>query len=178
MGNSGRTSNTDKKSRQAKQKKSRKNSRSFANWMRWAFVFESRPAGPAAWKRIAGTAVLVIVIGLLVSPHYVVENTLSAVPNDGHALASMALAMNWIYCGKFSQVSSRYNVSQTLLSLGPGFYQPLSSVPVALAGSSAQYCSTVDTPFLNNENTLMYVMSAILRGTPNISVFTMGRALL
>lgn len=57
-------------------------------------------------------------------------------------------------------------------------HEPLRALVIEKAGSLEAYCRSIDTPFVNSENSLMVVESAILRAFPDLSLSQLGNALL
>lgn len=97
--------------------------------------------------------------------------------NDGHALYSLALAMNKVICKKKSVLSAGTDSTlQTSFMDSRWSDIPILSAPEKILGiSSEQYCESVNTDFLNNENTLMRLYVAIMSIFPKISLKEIGQ---
>jgi hypothetical protein len=99
----------------------------------------------------------------------------NAVPTDLHALISLELAINWVHCGKYSSHSTTYDLPAYLLNNGDRqLHLPVSAIPVMAAGTRERYCATVMEPYLNNENSLFYIDSTLLRMRPGITLAGLG----
>lgn len=98
-------------------------------------------------------------------------------PEDLHAMASLSLAVDRAFCGRPSSLSSGDSIGTILYQNRHLTERPLRTIIADRWGSIDQYCATVTTPFVNNENSLMLVESWILRVRPGLSLAGVGRAL-
>ena len=96
---------------------------------------------------------------------------------DGHALASLELAMARAYCGQLSAYSPTVRVPYDVRDTGALRTVPLQELVVRRAGSIDAYCQTATVPFVNNENALMLLETVVLRAAPGISTAQVGQAL-
>jgi hypothetical protein len=98
-----------------------------------------------------------------------------AIPRDFHAVISLELAINWVYCGKYSVHSLTNDLTRYLhTNADKQLPLPVSSIPEQAAGSRAVYCSTVTERFLNNENSLFYILATLLRIRPDMTLADLG----
>lgn len=95
---------------------------------------------------------------------------------DGHASLSLEMALNWKMCSKFSSATQKNGVSiQTMMWNNKEILnQPLSVLPVKLSGSIEAYCSQPFNPFVNNENSLMFLDWAILSLNSDLTMNQLG----
>jgi hypothetical protein len=143
-----------------------------ARLLEWFTV--ARPLEKTSIERSLGATAVVTLIGLALSVPYL-KIPPDAAPRDGHALFSLDLAVNWIHCGKYATHSFTYDLNQYFFKHGDELRQvPMSAVLQRAAGSKEAYCSTVNQPFLNNENTLFYILSALLRIHPDLTLEGLG----
>jgi glycosyltransferase involved in cell wall biosynthesis len=121
--------------------------------------------------------VAVTLFGLTLSSDYL-NIPVNTVSTDQHALISLELAIDWVYCGKYSMHSVPHDLLRYLLENGDSLrHLPVSTFPEMAGGSRDMYCSSVTNPFLNNENSLFYIYSTLLRMRPNITLVGLGVAL-
>ncbi|HEX9366432.1 MAG TPA: hypothetical protein VF921_07385 [Vicinamibacterales bacterium] len=99
-------------------------------------------------------------------------------PADGHAIASVSIAVNRAFCGRPSSLSTGDSIGALLYQHHTLTEQPLRTIIADRWGSVDRYCATVTTPFVNNENSLMLAESWMLRVRPGLSLAGVGRALL
>src|SRR5262245_41533473 len=59
---------------------------------------------------------VVTVIGLSLSSTWL-RPKMDGIANDGHALLSLTMAMNWVYCGHYSSYSPQYDMQGYLLQI-------------------------------------------------------------
>jgi hypothetical protein len=97
--------------------------------------------------------------------------------NDGHALASLELAIVRADCGQPSSFSNSFRIPYDIRDHVELRFVPLRTLIVRKAGSIEAFCRSVDQRFVNNENSLMLLESVILRLSPQISLVEMGRVL-
>jgi hypothetical protein len=99
-------------------------------------------------------------------------------PNaDGHALASLELALSRAMCGAPSAFSPSIRIPYDVRDDPALKIVSMRTLLARKAGSIDAYCASVTQPFVNNENSLMLVDSWILWLRPNISIAGLGRAL-
>ena len=87
----------------------------------------------------------------------------------GHTQVSLDLAINAAYCGKLGYLSSGGTVSHALTVDARLLHRSIPDILMAVGGSRDGYCRTVDVPFLNNENSLMILMRAVLWLAPGVT---------
>lgn len=100
-----------------------------------------------------------------------------AVMLDGHAVVSLDLALARAYCGHGSAYSSTIRIPVDVAARMERRYVPLRTLIEERADSLDAYCRSVDTPFVNSENSLMLLESALLRMVPGLSLADLGQAL-
>lgn len=95
-----------------------------------------------------------------------------------HPLRSFEIAFNWSHCGVRPYLSShpgairnQFGNSNSALTI------PASAMPALVTGNAADYCTTVDLPFLNNENALGLLMFAALELWPDLTLNDLGQYL-
>jgi hypothetical protein len=90
------------------------------------------------------------------------------------------IAINRVVCGTLSNAFITPIEGKTLPQLlvdNPDILtQKVLLLPKVIAGSTEVYCKNT-TPFLNNENSLMWMLEAILRVAPGITIQGLGLAL-
>lgn len=94
---------------------------------------------------------------------------------DGHAVASLQLAVNAAFCKKMSYVINAVGHSDyvTLFSkISHNSQKPIISVILNNYDSEdvAHYCAKVTSPFVNNENTLSWLMQSLFFVYPKLSL--------
>jgi len=130
---------------------------------------------PAGFRRAAVSAALIIVATwLLARGAYSVDG---ATLTDGHAILSLEMAMASAYCGAPSSFSRTVRVPTDLAARMDRRHESLRSLAAEKAGSMEAYCRSIDTPFVNSENALMVVETAILRWRPDVSLSQLGQLL-
>ena len=97
--------------------------------------------------------------------------------NDGHALVALELSMTRVFCGAGSSFPTRYRVPHHVRDHPEERFVPLKQLAAGQAGSLAAYCAGVDQPFINNENSLTVVETALLSMNPDLSLVQLGRRL-
>ena len=90
-------------------------------------------------------------------------------PADGHAALSLHLAAADAYCGKSGRISTRYDLASAIAKDRRLVRVALPDIIGEVAGSVDAYCSSVDREALNNENSLMLVMTWALKLYPRHS---------
>ena len=128
-----------------------------------------------SFKRSAGYAVAVVLVSLVLARS--TWSIDSAFLTDGHAIVSLDLAIARAYCGYPSAYSTTIRIPGYLGTHMDRREVPLRTLVVEKAGSIAAYCQAVDTPFVNSENSLMLLETAILKARPGISLAGLGEAL-
>jgi hypothetical protein len=96
---------------------------------------------------------------------------------DGHAIVSLDLAIARAYCGVPSSFSRTVRIPVDLGARMEQRHVPLRTLIAEKAGSIDAYCHSIDTPFVNSENSLMLLETAILRMMPGLSLAQLGRVL-
>jgi hypothetical protein len=130
---------------------------------------------PQSFRRSLLYLMLVVLASVLVAPgRFVVDGK---VFTDGHALASLELAMARAYCGPPSSFSSTIRIPFDVRDHMELRTVSLRTLVERKAGTVEDYCRSVRQPFVNNENSLMLLETAILRVWPGMSVSQMGEAL-
>jgi hypothetical protein len=130
------------------------------------------------WRRPASTgeAILrfVIAAGLAaaIAPRLFVVN--GDVLNDGHALLSMDLAVARAYCGQPSAYSPSIRIPHAVRDDMTLRTVPVEALLTKKAGSIAAFCATVNTPFVNNENSLMLYETLLFKAAPGVSIGELG----
>jgi len=99
-------------------------------------------------------------------------------PADGHAIASLSVAVNRGFCGFPSALSNDAQIGLIFVGDHGLIKQPIATVIRERWQTVEQYCATVTNPYLNNENSLMLLESWILRWVPSASVAELGWAML
>ena len=100
-----------------------------------------------------------------------------AMLSDGHAILSLDMAIAGAYCGKPSSFSRTVRIPADLGAHMDRRHEPLRVLVTEQTSSIEAYCQTIDTPFVNSENALMVVETAILRAWPDISLAQLGQVL-
>ena len=97
--------------------------------------------------------------------------------SDGHAIASIELAMTRAFCDAKSAYPPKYRVPHYLRDHPADDAKPLRQVAADMAGSVEGYCADISEPFLNNENSLTVIQSWLLGAEPGLSLDGLGRRL-
>ena len=130
---------------------------------------------PRPFRQSALLAIIVVAASLVLGRSaYTVDG---ATLSDGHAILSLEMATARAYCGLGSAYSRTIRIPS---ELGAGMdrrHQPLRALIAEKAGSIDAYCALVDTPYVNSENSLMLMETAILRLVPDISLAGLGQFL-
>ncbi len=130
---------------------------------------------PGGFRRSAAvTAAIVAATWMLARSAYAVDG---ATLTDGHAMLSLDMAMASAYCGEPSSFSRTIRIPLDLGARMDRRHEPLRSLAVEKAGSLEAYCGSIDTPFVNSENALMVLETALLRLAPEMSLSQLGQAL-
>jgi hypothetical protein len=130
---------------------------------------------PGSFARSAAYALLIIAASLvLVRSAWTVDG---AVMLDGHAIVSLDLAINDAFCGIRSSFSPRTRIPMDLAADMSRRHVPLRTLIAGKTGSIEAYCPDVIVPFVNNENSLMLLETAILRARPGVSLSELGQVL-
>jgi hypothetical protein len=112
---------------------------------------------------------LLVVLALAAALHRDAFFSRPAWPNDGHAALSLHLAVADAQCGKKGRVSSGFDLAGAIAKDRRLVRVPLPDVIREVAGSLDVYCASVDREALNNENSLMLVMTWALKIAPRLS---------
>lgn len=130
---------------------------------------------PGSFTRsLVCTAALIVVSLIAVRSTWSIDGTSIG---DGHALVSLDLAIARAFCGHPSAFSRTLRIPMDVNARMELRHTPLQSLIIERAGSLDAYCQSVDTPFVNNENSLMVVEAAILRVRPDYSLSQLGQVL-
>lgn len=97
-------------------------------------------------------------------------------PADGHLQMSLTTAINMRYCG--SRSFGDRALIEFVLERPERDQRPIPELLVQRMGSLGAYCGTLNQRFLNNENSLMWLMLAGLGVHPSASIAWIGRWLL
>ncbi len=94
---------------------------------------------------------------------------------DNHSSVSLNIAVNRVVCKQLSSFTP--NFKQFILSDNSKILdEKVLDLPTLIASSQNEYCKSTN-PFINNENTLGWLMEIVLRVLPNITVSQLGLAL-
>lgn len=131
---------------------------------------------PLAWSRVATYTAIVFVLAAVTTPA-AFSVVVPRLAGDGHAITSLNVAVNRVFCGAPSAASTEDS--------GKAFFkdsstndQTVRQIVEARWGSFERYCATLTHPFTNNENSLMLIESLAWRVAPNLSLIGIGRVLL
>jgi len=95
--------------------------------------------------------------------------------SDGHSLASFNIAVTRVVCGEVSSVNR--NLTQFIVNQNIQIVDTkILDLPKLSESSESEYCQMA-SPFLNNENSLGWLMEIILRLSPNVTINQLGVAL-
>jgi hypothetical protein len=97
--------------------------------------------------------------------------------SDGHAIVSLDLALARAFCGIPSSFATSVRIPKDIGARMALRQVPLRTLIVDKAGSIDAYCRAIDTPFVNSENSLMLLESAVLRTVPGLSLAQLGAVL-
>ncbi len=95
--------------------------------------------------------------------------------NDRHSLFSLNIAINKVICKRVSSFNSNFNqfvLHENIKILD----KKIIDLPKSIKSSESEYCKST-VPYINNENTLGWLMQIVLRVFPNITVSQLGLAL-
>ncbi len=130
---------------------------------------------PPGFRRAAWWTVLIVVATLVLIPRLRVID--GAVLTDGHAILSLDMAMNRVFCGVSSAYSSTARVPMALSANTGRRHRPLRALLEEQAGTVDAYCRSIDTPYVNSENALMVIDTLILSAMPALSLSQVGQVL-
>ena len=134
------------------------------------------------WHPAPGVRRAVVLTVVIIGAAFVLSRSAFTIDGpaltDGHAMLSLDMAMAGAWCGAPSSFSSTVRIPMVLRNRMARRHQSLRALAVEQAGSLEAYCRSIDTPFVNSENSLMVVESAILRAFPELSLSQLGHALL
>ena len=111
----------------------------------------------AGWALIAGARPDLIALS---SPEFMHD----------HALLSIDIAISRAFCDAPSKISNTYRVPYEARDHAELRARPVRDLLVERSGSVSQYCLTVGSPIVNNENSLMWVESLLFRLVPSLSL--------
>lgn len=118
-----------------------------------------------------------IVVAAVVLWYRDVVSGAPAITQGGHAELSMNLAINASFCGTTNRIAPARSIAWSLTARQDLMEEPFSRILAAYAGSVDAYCRSVTQPYVNNENTLMWLIRACLWARPDASPAAVGRAL-
>ena len=130
---------------------------------------------PVRWRRAAAQLVVVLLFTLVAAPSSWRPSRIELI--DDHAVVSLELALTRAYCGTPSTISTAASIAPALRTDAALRIESLPSVLAEKAGSMSAFCAASTQTFVNNENTVMLVESALLRLRPNMSMAQLGSAL-
>ncbi len=138
--------------------------------MHWLFVGHFN----IEYRRTLKQAILAtILIGIFSFPFVSQFFKFSLKTEHAHSIISVEQALNNFVCNKSSDISNKYPIRSLITGSNTSLEKwtniPLSSIPSSLAGTNEAYCKTL-VPFINNENSLMFVMSGIFKLKPDITL--------
>ena len=99
-------------------------------------------------------------------------------PQDGHAIASLNLAISSAMCGSIGMLSQTYQPAKFLSENQWATTVPLDKLVTTIAGSVSNYCSSSNYPLLNEDNSLSLLETVAIHLRPNIAASAIARALL
>jgi hypothetical protein len=126
--------------------------------------------------RVALYTVGILALALMLEPNTVPEQP--TFPRDGHAIASLNLAVSSAMCGSTGLFSQTYQPAKFLSDNQWATAVPLGQVVTTIAGSVGSYCSTADYPLLNEDNSLSLLETLAINLRPNVSAKAIARVLL
>ncbi len=138
-------------------------------------VFSRSEAQPRSLGRAIVTVAAIVVVLFAIDPRPVRPAIKAA--TDAHAWVSLALAVDASFCGKPGLVSWTFAPVTFAAATAVAPAASLRSVISAKTGSLDVYCGSVVNHHVNNENSLMLVMAALLRLAPNLSLASLGTEL-
>ncbi len=141
------------------------------SWLRDGLLWhEPRSLGWSA----AATLVIVVLSLVIARAAWSVDGTSLA---DTHAVVSLDLATARAFCGVPSSFSHHIRIPVEIAARMALRTVPLRTLIADRAGSVEAYCRSVDEPFVNSENSLMLLESALLRLRPGVSLSQLGEML-
>ena len=119
------------------------------------------------------TVAYALVVSAILAQSYPMDLP-AAVPvrPDGQAGASLNIALTHLLC-RTTSAATPYNVTNEIWSHPELIDQQLRNISVEMAGSFDKYCKQA-SPFLNNENSLMFLERAILDLSPRLTMHQLG----
>lgn len=94
-----------------------------------------------------------------------------------HAAVSMEIAMARAYCDSPSKISPRVRLPHELRERPDLLDRPIRSLVTERTGGMREYCLSVGSPIVNNENGLMWLESWVLFLRPDLSFRGLGETL-
>lgn len=125
-------------------------------------------------RAVVFTVVVVMASWTIAGHAFTVDGT---VLKDDHAVASLELALVRANCGVPSSYSRAVRVVSVIRDRIELRHVPMRALIAERAGSVDEYCRQADQPFVNNENSLMLIETAVLRAWPGLSLSQLGQAL-
>jgi hypothetical protein len=119
-------------------------------------------------RRAATYSVVLVPVALMAMRGFLASGPPPAA--SGHADLSLNLALSRALCGVNGAISPVYSVYQRLNAHPSEQRDPLVDVLARQAGSRHAYCASVTQPFVNNENSLMWLERAALAVRPRLSL--------
>lgn len=126
------------------------------------------PGTPVSWRRAAAVSVVAWAMLALIRSDLLTPS--AADWQQDHALLSMDIAINRAVCDSPSKISTMIRVPYEARDRAELRSQPVREVLLARAGTLERYCLSVGSPIVNNENSLMWIESMLLRAAPGLSV--------
>jgi len=123
---------------------------------------------PRALRQAIVMSIAVVLIGFSCNWQLISGPELPFMTNDGHALQSFEIAVNRVACGTLSSISEEPSIRELVKENTNIVNEKILSLPQIVAGTTEAYCKNT-TLFLNNENSLMWMIEATLRVAPNIT---------
>ena len=140
-------------------------------WIQWLLLWH-RPGG---FRQSLALAFVVVAVSLVVGRSAWTVDGESM--TDGHAIVSLDLAIARAFCGQGSSYSWHVRVPMDLRARMDRRHVPLRALVAERAGSVEAYCQSVETPFVNSENSLMLLETLLLRLDPDASLAQLGQYL-
>ena len=119
-------------------------------------------------RRAATYSVVLIPVALMTMRGFLASGPPPAA--SGHADLSLNLALSRTLCGVNGAISPVYSVYQRRNAHPAEQRDPLVDVLARQAGSREAYCASVTQPFVNNENSLMWLERFALAVRPRLSL--------
>ena len=140
------------------------------NWLR-----EWLPGPPMPLLRVLiYTGAAVLVTGLVRPDWYRINGEPLL---ESYSIKSMDLAMTRAFCDAPSAISTLVSVTTVVRDQPELLDVPARRIAVERAGSLQRFCETATEPWVNNENSLMWLDSWLWRLWPDLSINGLGQVL-